>query len=445
MKKVMLLCGAALMAVPVFSSAETCPLEFKTLDAQQAMAFPGGSGTYGMIRLKALRTLKEPKATSRHPLYGQLGDSPNTYAFRLDESQGTGKGYDRLIIDLNRNGDLTDDAVVEHVPEPKPAQASAATLPQRALFGPIPVPDDKKIGDWRPIYFAEMYLFLPAGNFASVSANSSVGQLRFKAGWYLQTTVKLDGITRKIGIVDGDGNLQLGDVSTPMTYKSGDVQNWYFQNGDYFLQDTDGSGKFENDITGSDASPFGPIIYLGSKPYKITLAADYKSLAVEEWSERLAHLDLQPHGDQVSDLQVAWESRPNHWQLLQPGVANGKALVPPGHYRLYTCKLKVETESGDSLILSGYKRLPQDTVAVEAGASADMRCGSPLEIKVSSERDSRNSGNQMIQASVLGAGGETFSGFFLQSKGKLKQPPKPVFTVLTADGKEVGSGNMEFG
>jgi hypothetical protein len=53
---------------------------------------------------------------------------------------------------------------------------------------------------------------------------------------------------------------------------------------------------------------------------------------------------------------------------------------------------------------------------------------------------------QLIQASVLGAGGEMYSSFFLkEDKGKLRQPPKPTFTVVTTDGKEVASGNMEFG
>jgi len=40
----------------------------------------------------------------------------------------------------------------------------------------------------------------------------------------------------------------------------------------------------------------------------------------------------------------------------------------------------------------------------------------------------------------------TYSIFFLkEDKGKLRQPPKPIFTVATTDGKEVASGNMEFG
>ena len=52
---------------------------------------------------------------------------------------------------------------------------------------------------------------------------------------------------------------------------------------------------------------------------------------------------------------------------------------------------------------------------------------------------------ELIQASVVGAGGEKYSGFYLQGKGSLGQPPNPTFAILTADGKQVDSGNMEFG
>jgi hypothetical protein len=53
---------------------------------------------------------------------------------------------------------------------------------------------------------------------------------------------------------------------------------------------------------------------------------------------------------------------------------------------------------------------------------------------------------QRIQAYVQGAGGEQYSSFNLrEAKGKMKEPPKPTFAIATADGKEVESGNMEFG
>jgi hypothetical protein len=39
-----------------------------------------------------------------------------------------------------------------------------------------------------------------------------------------------------------------------------------------------------------------------------------------------------------------------------------------------------------------------------------------------------------------------YSSFYLkEDKENLRQPPKPAFTINTTDGKQVASGNMEFG
>jgi hypothetical protein len=469
MMRTTLLCGMVLSVIPFLSPAKDFPLEFKTLTAEEAMAFPGGSGLYGQLRLEKPGDItKAPPAISKHPLYGQLSNGTNRLFFRLDESQGDGKGYDRLIVDMNQNGDLTDDLVATRVEQPHPASGVSRT--EMALFGPIPVPEGKKIGAWRPIYFAQMYLFTPPAEAGTNTRNVFLGQLRFKAGWYLETTVELDGVTRKVGIVDGNCNFHLGNLNQPVTYPNGKETNWYFSGGDYFLVDNNGSGKFESSVGNSASAPFGPLLYLGAKPYKAVLAADDKSLALEPWTGPLAELALQPHGEQVSGISVAWEKAPEQWQLLQLGVENGKAKVPPGNYWLYTCTIKVKAAAGDTLILSGYKRTPTGTAKAEAGASMPFKCGSPLEIKVASERDTRNmdatapeSGSglvrlfrgstraekplqQLIQASVIGVGGEQYSSFFLkETKGNLRQPPKPTFVITTTDGKEVASGNLEFG
>lgn len=468
MIKSTLLCGVVLTAIPFLAPAKDFPLEFKTLNAEEAMAFPGGSGISGTLRLdKPGDITKAPPAISKHPLYGQLSARTNRLWFRIDESKGDGKGYDRLIVDLNQNGDLTDDVAAARVEQPR--QTSAADRTEIAFFGPIPVPEGKMIGTWRPIYFAQMYLYTRPVDAASNTRGAYLGQLRFKAGWYLETTVEFDGVTRKVGIVDGNCNFRLGDFNQPTTYQNGTETNWYFQDGDYFLMDNDGSGKFENSIGSNESAPFAPMLYLGARPGKAVLAADNKSLALEPWTGPLAELALQPHGEQVNGFQVAWEAAPGQWQLLQPGVENGKARVPPGNYRLYTCMLKVKTATGDTLNLSGYKRTPKDDIKAEAGVSTPFKCGAPLEVKVTSARDTRNSGSsaqesgsfldrffsgstgaepvlqQLIQASVIGAGGEIYSGFNLQGKGNLRQPSKPTFTVVTTDGKQVASGNMEFG
>jgi hypothetical protein len=61
-----------------------------------------------------------PAFSSAKPLYGiirvdmdvQTVHSGAAYSFAIDESGGTGAGYDRLYIDLNLNGRLSDDAAI---------------------------------------------------------------------------------------------------------------------------------------------------------------------------------------------------------------------------------------------------------------------------------------------------------------------------------------------
>jgi hypothetical protein len=71
-----------------------------------------------------------PAFTSGKPLYGLLrvdmefGEerSGTPYPFALDESAGTGTGYDRLYVDLNLNGNLADESPVTALKDP-PASA----------------------------------------------------------------------------------------------------------------------------------------------------------------------------------------------------------------------------------------------------------------------------------------------------------------------------------
>ena len=88
-----------------------------------------------------------PAFQSQHPLYGALmtylpkGHSiPATYRFAIDESGGTGQGYDRLYFDLNRNNSLTDDEAIAAQKNP-PARAldNPRDTPQ-VLFGAIALP-----------------------------------------------------------------------------------------------------------------------------------------------------------------------------------------------------------------------------------------------------------------------------------------------------------------
>jgi hypothetical protein len=453
-------CGLVAIVAVVTASGEDFPLTFRTIPAKDVMSFPGGSGTYGQLSLAQPSKLrKEPKAMSRHALYGVCRDMPTgpAFLFRLDESKGDGKGYDQLIVDMNQNGDLTDDSVGQRAALPTDRRTS---MPDQMLFGPIQAPAEKAIAGGRPLVFAQVYIFnrqlLTSGR---ADSGMMIGQLMLKAGWYLDTTVTVDGLKQKVGVFDGDGNLHLGDVSRSQFYTNRTEVSWYFRSGDTLLVDADGSGSFENDVFQSKAYPFGPLLYLGGKAYKVALAPDCKSLRVEPWTEALAEVALKPQGDQVRTVTLAWQQPGGQWQLLRPEVTAGKVMVPPGDYRLYACSLAGQNSQRDQVMVSGTQRVPQTPVSIAAGQANTINCGAPLEIKVTAAKtrattrlmlgedtgDAKTDSDSLlrINANVLGAGGEVYSTF-QKGSGFRSQPPKPTFTIVQA-GKTVANGNLEFG
>src|ERR1035441_1694694 len=149
------------------------------------MSFPGGYGLTAQLHLaKPAKLIKEPKAVSRHPLYGECGEAPTApgFLFRLDESKGDGKGYDQLIADMNQDGDLTDDAVA-----PLVVLTIDRKLPPQAmgpkLFGPIQAPAGKMVAGGRPVYFAQTYInnLSPMLTSGQVTEGAYIGQLQLKA------------------------------------------------------------------------------------------------------------------------------------------------------------------------------------------------------------------------------------------------------------------------
>ena len=157
MKKLLLLSGLVLASLPQFISAADYPLDFKTLTVQQAMSLPSISSIYCMAATNRPPGLvKEPPAVSKRPLYGTINLGSQSMIFRLDESKGSRRGYDRLIVDVNQHGDLTGDPVVKRADNPAATGGVSGSISlDEGQFGPIQSPESKKIGADRPIYFAE--------------------------------------------------------------------------------------------------------------------------------------------------------------------------------------------------------------------------------------------------------------------------------------------------
>jgi hypothetical protein len=455
------LCGTAAVAAAASASAEDFPLKFRTIPVREVTSFPGGSGIYSQLASsKPVRLQAEPKAKSRHPLYGECRDplGGTAFIFRLDESRGDGRGYDQLIVDMNGNDDLTDDAIVQR--DTVPADRGTQRTDQY-LFGPIQAAEGKLIAGGRPFYFARVYIFSSmVSSFSRASQSVPSGQLTLKPGWYLETTVKLDGFKRKVGVIDGNSNLRLGDISQPQTLSIRGEGSWYFPTADSWLIDSDGSGTFESSASQSEAYPFSPLVYLDRKPYKIGLSPDCKSLHVEPWRDALADVVLRPQGGQVSSLTLAWEQTDRTWQQICPAVVEGKIAVPPGDYRLYACSVVGKSRGRDPVLVSGMQRTLKPTVNISSDQANTLDCGGPFEVQVTTTRaniasrlmsgaDSNNPRLDpapvlRINASLVGAGGEVYNTF-LKGERFQSRPPRPSYKIADAAGKSVANGYLEYG
>ncbi len=443
------LVAAAALSAP----AEDFPLEFKTLKPEEVKTFPGAFSAPARLKSVKPKGLKsEPKTACRQPFYGVLHEgSSNSFIFRVEESK-EGAGYDRLLIDLNQNGDLTDDPVVQGTFK----SVTNLSLPksQFTTFWPIPVAPERMLGAWRPVYLGELRVDTRD---AGKGEDVYLGLLRVYAAWYVETTVQLDGFKRRVAVFDSAAQMRLGNEWKPMV-----ANGWYFDPGDSFLQDLDGSGRFKRRPEGGGVCAFSPLQYFGARPYKVSLAPDRRSLRVERWTGPLAEVAIQPHGDQVRNLGLAWEKTRGQWQLLDPPVLNGRFTVPPGDYRLCECNLVATPAQGEPVMASAVQQDARKPVRFTAGRLNTFRCGPPLQVDVSAEKRKPqdwelqrelvtpadpNVDSEFVLAihgQILGANQETYLAF-RKGKDLKEQPPKPAFAILDANGKLVGSGNLEYG
>ncbi len=120
------------------------PGECRDMPFEEVKAYPNfksGKPVYGLVRFGS--KLTDPDA-------GLL------FHFAVDESQGTGKGYDRLYFDLNRDGDLRNDGVLSPARR-VPAEAYVTWyggIKQQIYFDFLQVQLDLDSADTHPVQLA---------------------------------------------------------------------------------------------------------------------------------------------------------------------------------------------------------------------------------------------------------------------------------------------------
>lgn len=403
---------------------------------------------------------KQPdKYETEHPIRGVAKLGSRTYAFvvdavgekkrelpaRRDTRPATAPptvqaiAYNRLFFDLNGNGDLTDDGVVDALSTPHAYQS--ASYASRA-FPRVDITID--VDGTKVAYAFRLSVY------SRVSSNYSYAYVSLYSAAYREGTVTVAGKPRRIVLLDYNSNGRFDDEFAVQT--SGSV---YPSNGDMLMVDPDTRTYTGTDVSGDDYRHYV------SKTVNI--------------DGRFYDLRITPAGDKLtltaSSVPVGYVTNPNDgFRAVVYGdqgllkIATGKtsrAPLPVGQWRLVSYTI-TQAEERDSPARSPdapqsipaqlgtrYHRVTArgtgDGAAIEvrAGQTATLAFGPPYKPVVTLSSLSKSAGvrSARLGLSLVGAGGERCSGLTVSGR----RPPRPIFTITSPDGKEIARGSFEYG
>jgi hypothetical protein len=434
-------------AISLTASAQEFSLSTKAMSVKEALDCPRNQGRNFGLSIQAAppsRVKHAPKPASI-PVYGEWSyrdhsatSEQTSLPVLFDESKGRFHGYDRMIADLNQNGDLTDDAVWPKL------SFRASNSRETAYFGPI-----KPAGGGGAAYYVGLFVNPDSPLWRNPVQPRQVGWMRIFAANYLETVARVNGVRQKFGVLDGNANGSFADPARlePLRTPSGRNPFYGWTPGDWFLRDVDGSGAFESAVGQWEYQEFSRLVYFGGQPFVTTLDAGLKSIRFEPYTQALGVLPLNVN---VARLVVAEE--PGGTALV-PEVRDGKALLPPGNYRLGTLTAAAKGP-GNKVLISESPAYLGKTFKVEAGVPAVASVPFTLEVKAQKYQSpdgsflgmlfgSKNSSQSLrMNVVVIGPLGETHAAF-LSASGRSFNPPQ--FVVADAKGKQLTSGRFEFG
>jgi hypothetical protein len=163
-------------------------------------------------------------------------------------------------------------------------------------------------------------------------------------------------------------------------------------------------------------------------------------------------------------MVLGWQKSGDKWDVITPEFKEGKAALPTGTFRVVSMalagkgpgKAEIRTQSSD---------MPNKTFEIAVGTPAALKHGLPLTLDIThtKSRDGAGEGSGAMgvlrglfggssggaKATVLqmnvevkGAFGEVYSAFYNSQDGRV---PPPRFLIADASGKQVATGNFEYG
>jgi len=464
--------GVAAVLIAVDDArAETFNLEMKRLPASYQAArssedaaflssyyqrFYTSSGSFVRTTGQADFTkivVKEPKYTSERPFRGvaKLGTQDFGFAFDVAEAKSDKPTsptrssarvrYTRLHFDLNHNGDLTDDQVVE-------AENSSSSY---SYFPRVDVALDVGGTKMEYSFFIRTY-----------SSSSSYSRAYLYGAAYRHGEITLNGEKKRVVLMDLNSNARFDDAMSFGTYSDGRLSPGMSDM--IFVDPKSGQGgsAYGYDVTtNDDQQPVGKLVNIDGRFYDMKISPAGDKLTLTPSSAPAGYVSnpnkgyrALVHGDQ-GIVKVSWNE-------------SGKSPLPAGQWRLlsYTidCTSKPEAKEEESSLLQTLStaltqsssstrpawtlisaRAKKDyvTIKVSEGETADLPFGPPYKPIVTVSGTSTRSGTPTasLRMSLVGVGGEVCSNLMVDGN----RPEQPQFTIVGPEGKQAAQGKFRYG
>lgn len=356
-----------------------------------------------------------PKFTSGHPKYGWLELDANyeTVAeilFALDESKGTGEGYDVLYVDGNRNGNLEDDRrVVGSTTKGRIAFYNVGSLSHSAAYP----------GSTNPNRLV-MDVFFSIGK-----KGLDEGMVYYRGTWTGYMRSNKGNIP--FMLLDGNGN---GCYNNPVSILS----EFDAEGGDQILFDWNRSGRFPDPDEYYEAGSLDlhSVMNIGGRLYMLKPSPLGDKLDVQPYRGTTGRIGL--HMSPINGVSIKAVEPELHIyagsQVYQLPADGTPITVPTGSYNVSQIAIDVKSVSGRRWRFLYYNG---ESVTVSRNATARWPIGGPLKLVI--EMDTKELVFDPAQGRLIELYLPLGRGYLTSNLGDAED--RPTVTVTNVSGKAV--------
>jgi hypothetical protein len=453
MKKMPVVGMLLAMAVVCSAAEKSFPLRYapdilKALGQREFLL--GGGNAKPCPRPAAIKG--EPKYRSANPLYFVLlrkGFEPGIVC-AVDESAGTGKGYNALYADSSGDMDLADEKPVRGYVQ-KGLDGLSTTK-----FGPVALPMK---GEAATVPY-HVNLTLERSEPTGGTGNEPTAYLYFSPAGCFTSQVELDR-KYKMVLVDTDSDGAIGGTASVVKDMKGagagdgPPQRIRMTETDVMFVDLNGDGRFDLMSDSPERIPCGPLVRIGRQWVRVGVSEDLKSVVVEQAEVKTGTLALC---EPVVEATLASEQA-----IVTIPRGKKQMICPAGEYHLITCELQ-RSDRKNTWMLDGSGCTASKPMVVEADQTAELKLGGPLVPRIDVSGGAKQDDAVAVAAgqelslllAILGINGEYYRDPPCAGKKVVRPgasgvalvsglPTTIPFVVLDEKGKKVTSGKFESG